>query len=473
MEIISLLFAVLVIVSIFVYYFITHRYRVLLLTILSCGFIASYHFHLLIYIIIYTSINFYLGLKIPDSKSKLTLYRLGITFNLAQLILLKYASFAIDPAFQLFNLDIQVQNLSKIIMPFGISYFTLQGIGYLINVKMGWEKPERNFVNFLLYIIFYPKFLSGPIERSNHFLPQLSSLDTMNTHKIMEGLKIALIGFFQKTVIANQLAPLINNAYSDLNAYAGFDLWAVLLIQPFYLYFDFAGYTNIAIGFAKIYGIELLPNFNRPFLSENVTTFWKRFHMSLSLWFHDYVFRQFSFKYRKLGINAAVLGVFVTFFFFGIWHGAGWNFMVLGLLIAMAINYEFFTKKQRIKIGSKLPRPINKLISRLLNYLFYGVCLVFFFSQDLGSSMQFFSLLFKDISWPLVNPVNNLALFALSLGIVFLLWEFIQEDYKKLSDRLESVFNRNKLLRVIVYYTLTMGVLIFLGQKLTFIYQVF
>ena len=358
-------------------------------------------------------------------------------------------------------------------MPFGISYFTLQGIGYLINVKMGWEKPERNFVNFLLYIIFYPKFLSGPIERSNHFLPQLSSLDTMNTHKIMEGLKIALIGFFQKTVIANQLAPLINNAYSDLNAYAGFDLWAVLLIQPFYLYFDFAGYTNIAIGFAKIYGIELLPNFNRPFLSENVTTFWKRFHMSLSLWFHDYVFRQFSFKYRKLGINAAVLGVFVTFFFFGIWHGAGWNFMVLGLLIAMAINYEFFTKKQRIKIGSKLPRPINKLISRLLNYLFYGVCLVFFFSQDLGSSMQFFSLLFKDISWPLVNPVNNLALFALSLGIVFLLWEFIQEDYKKLSDRLESVFNRNKLLRVIVYYTLTMGVLIFLGQKLTFIYQVF
>ncbi|NLA47845.1 MAG: MBOAT family protein, partial [Bacteroidales bacterium] len=305
MEIVSLLFAVLVIVSIFIYYALNPRYRVLFLTILSCGFIASYHVNLFIYVIIYTSINFYLGLKIPDSKFRLTLYRLGLAFNLSQLILLKYASFAIDPAFQLFNLDVQVQNLAKIILPFGISYFTLQGIGYLINVKMGWEKPERNFVNFLLYIIFYPKFLSGPIERSNHFLPQLSSLDTMNTHKITEGLKIALVGFFQKTVIANQLGPLINNTYSDLSLYSGFDLWAVLLIQPFYLYFDFAGYTNIAIGFAKIYGIELLPNFNRPFLSENVTTFWKRFHMSLSLWFHDYVFRQFSFKYRKLGINAA------------------------------------------------------------------------------------------------------------------------------------------------------------------------
>jgi D-alanyl-lipoteichoic acid acyltransferase DltB (MBOAT superfamily) len=286
-------------------------------------------------------------------------------------------------------------------------------------------------------------------------------------------LKITLFGFFQKVVIANQLAPLITDTYSNMGMYGGIELWTVLLIQPFYLYFDFAGYTNIAIGIAKMFGIELLPNFNRPFLSENVTTFWKRFHMSLSLWFHDYIFRQFSFKYRKLGIWAAVIGVFVTFFLFGIWHGAGWNFMVLGLLIAAAINYEFFTKRQRIKIGSKIPGYLNKMIGRFFNYFFYGICLVFFFAPDLNTSLQFFPLLFKNVSASASIPIDNLTWFALFCGLLLLSLEYLQEDFKNLHGKLDTVFNKNTALRVFVYYTMTLAVLAFIGQKLTFIYQVF
>ena len=123
---------------------------------------------------------------------------------------MKYASFAIDPIFQIFNSNLHISKLSEIIIPIGISYFTLQGIGYLINVKMGWEKPEKKFLNFLLYITFYPKFLSGPVERSNHFLPQLKITQSFNEQQVSEGLRIALFGFFKKVAIANQLAPYIN-----------------------------------------------------------------------------------------------------------------------------------------------------------------------------------------------------------------------------------------------------------------------
>ena len=126
-------------------------------------------------------------------------------------------------------------------------------------------------------------------------------------------------------------------------------LWILLLLVPIYLYFDFSGYTDIAIGFAKVFGIDLLPNFNRPFFSENMTSFWRRFHMSLSLWFNDYIFKQTSFRYRKWGIFASVFAVFITWMLFGIWHGAGWIFMLLGFLQAVAIYYEVFTRKIRFK----------------------------------------------------------------------------------------------------------------------------
>ncbi len=256
---------------------------------------------------------------------------------------------------------------------------------------MGWEKPENNIFRFLLYITFYPKFISGPIERSNHFIPQLKKEIAFNEENVTSGLRTALLGFFKKVVIANQLGSYITGIYGDPGIYGGNTLLSVILVQPLYLYFDFSGYTDIAIGLSRAFGINLLPNFNRPFLAQNVTTFWKRFHMSLSLWFNDYIFKQTSFKYRKLGKYAAVLSVFLTFTLFGIWHGAGWNFMLLGFLQAVAINYEFFTRKIRYDIFSKLPVKTGLNIGRIITYLFYGISLVFFFSPNLGKMIDFFS----------------------------------------------------------------------------------
>jgi alginate O-acetyltransferase complex protein AlgI len=457
MQITSLNFAVLAFLSVVVYYLLNHKYRVGFLTLLSCGFIASYSYILLIYILAYTSVNYFIGLRIPASRFKKTLFRTGLILNLSQLILLKYSSFAIDPIFQALDIDVSLSKLAGIVIPIGISYFTLQGIGYLINIKMGWEKPEKKFMDFLLYISFFPKFLSGPIERSNHFLPQLKINKSFNEQQVTDGLRIALFGFFKKIAIANPLAPYIASAYTNLNSTDGSSFWILFLLQPVYLYFDFSGYTDIAIGIAKTFGIDLLPNFNRPFLSENVSTFWKRFHISLSSWFNDYVFRQTCFKRRKWGIYASTYAVFVTWILFGIWHGAGWNFMVLGLLQALAINYEFFTKKIRSNLFSKVPNTLRIWSGRILTYLFYCLALVFFFSPDLRSSFVYFSNLteFNGPSLSLLAPLSLTPFPVLIYIAAFLVMELIQNDFKNTYDKFESSWTsekkRNMFLRWSLY----------------------
>ena len=474
MQITSLYFVILSIVSVFIYYLLNYRYRVIYLTFLSCIFISTYSYSLLLYIIIYSLINFFIGLKIPDSRYRKSFFRLGIIINLSQLFILKYSSFTFDPFFQTLDLNLNISRLSEIIIPVGISFFTLQGIGYLININMNWEKPEKNFVHFLLYIIFYPRFLSGPIERSNHFLPQLKVVQIFNEQRITEGLRMVLIGLFKKVAIANQLAPFVSNIYANIGTSDGSSLWLLFLIQPLYLYFDFSGYTDIACGFAKTVGIELLPNFNRPFLSENVTSFWKRFHISLSSWFHDYVFIRISFRFRRWGIYASVYAIFITWMLFGIWHGAGWTFMLLGVLQAIAIMYEFFTKKWRMPLFSKLPRGIGIWIGRICTYLFFCGTLVFFFAPDLNSVVLFFQKLFSMNGFVLEGIHFAIFFMVLIFILVFLVFEIIQNDLKGIYNKLELFWMSNKheyrLFRWILYFSIITIVIVLSNEVQPFLY---
>lgn len=473
MEIISLPFALSALTAIVLYYFVKPGLRIWLLALLSCTFIAGYNYLLLIYLVFYSLVNFSIGIGISSSKFPKSLYITGIVFNLLQITLLKYASFAVGPILKILGLDLNVSRLGEIIVPLGISYFTLQGIGYLITVKMGWEKPELNYLKFLLYIIFFPRFLSGPVDRSNLFLPQLEKPATFYIPNIISGLRIALGGFFKKVVIANQLGTLITTVYSDIGPYDSGYLWMIFLLQPLYLYFDFSGYTDIAIGFAKMFGINIPPNFNRPFLAENVTTFWKRFHMSLSSWFNDYVFKQTSFKYRKWGKYAAVFAVFVTFTLFGIWHGAGWNFMALGLIQAIAINYEFFTKPLRYKLFSGIPIPVRKAIGRITTYLFFAFSLVFFFSGSIGNAIYFSSRLFRFQNVMATDFTSTLFVIALASASAILIYEWLKEDLPNLCLKLQLFWRRYLVIRMLAYYGMAIMILALIGKNLTFVYQTF
>lgn len=342
---------------------------------------------------------------------------------------------------------------------------------------MGWEQPEKKYKDFLLFITFYPKFISGPIERSNHFLPQLKVNHPFNRQQVIDGLKIALFGFFKKIAIANQIAPFASTTYSNLSMSDGSELWALILIQPLYLYFDFSGYTDIAIGFSKTLGFEVLPNFNRPFFSENMTAFWKRFHISLSSWFNDYVFRQLSFKYRRWGVYASILALLVTWTLFGIWHGAGWSFMMLGLVQALAIIYEFFTKKWRVRFFSKVPDYLRIWFGRIITYLFYGISLIFFFSPDIHSAFLYFSKLFNKNAFMLKTASVGIPLSAIVFIIVYLLIEFINNDYESVFKRLEKLWlaNKmiNKLFRLVIYLSVLVIIFVLGNDIQQFIYAQF
>jgi alginate O-acetyltransferase complex protein AlgI len=473
MEITSVPFAFLAVASIFIFYLLNPGYRIAFITALSCIFIASYNYYLVVYLIFYSLINFYLGIIIPQAKFKKALFNFGIIINLTQLVIFKYASFTLEPLFQVIDIETNILKLSDIILPLGISYFTLQGIGYLINIKFGWEKPERNYMNFLLYVVFYPKFLAGPIERSNHFLPQIKTPKPFNEQNVKTGLRIAMFGFFKKVVIANQLGVIVNSVHSGLGSSGGLDLWIGILIQPLYLYFDFSGYTDIAIGLAKTYGIDLLPNFNRPFLSENMTTFWRRFHISLSSWFNDYVYKQTSFRLRKLKTFATIIAVFITWILFGIWHGAGWNFMVLGFIQASAITYEYFTKRKRMEIFSKLPSPVRKWTGRAFTYLFFGTALIFFFSPDLTSAFRYIASLTTAPYGSSIVNFSFLSIAALGLSAVYLAFDFMAEEQIASFDRIQRFWLKHSFLRVSVYYLMILVIIIQIGKKFTFVYQEF
>lgn len=475
MEITSIYFLTGSVGSIFIYYFLGPKLKIPFLAVLSCGFVFNLSPILLVYVIAYSLANYLLGFLIAGSKYKILIFRIGLIINLAQIVILKYADFTLDPIFNLFNIDLNFSYFPKLIVPIGISYFTLQGIGYLFNVKMGWEKPERNFLNFFLYIIFFPKFLSGPIERSNHFLPQIRTGKKFNRQQVTDGLRLLIMGVFSKEVIANQLGLIVNQAYVDIEPATGVALWIVLVIQPLYLYFDFSGYTNIALGIAKCYGLDLLPNFDRPFFAENVTTFWKKFHMSLAFWFNDYVFKQMSFRLRKLKTHATTLAVFVTWMLFGIWHGAGWNFMLLGVLQSLAIYYEFFSKKARVRFFSKLPDLLGLWLGRISTYLFYGISLVFFFSPDMDSVYRFFINLWQFETTRSLKIEDKMT-FILSFGflIFFMVLEYGKNDkpdsYKWIEKVWSSTKSEYRLLRLGLYCGIILSILYFGGQETEFIY---
>lgn len=477
MEITSSIFILISALAVFVFYLLPQKLRVLFLTLLSCGFIATYSHKLLLYVLAYTLINYYLGIMLPNSKRKKTLFTAGIVINITQLILLKYVSFTIGPLFQLLHISWDASVISRIIIPVGVSYFILQGIGYLMNVNLGWEKPEKNFLHFLLYNVFYPRFISGPIDRSNRFLPQLKEKQAFNKDNISEGFRLILFGLVKKVVIANQLSSIVLGSFDAANNSESYHLLMAMLFQPLYLYFDFSGYTDIALGIARAFGITIPMNFNRPFMAENMTNFWKRFHASLSSWFNDYIFMRTMFKYRRLKQNATTLALFVTWILFGIWHGAGWNFMFLGVLQALAVFYEFKTKRWRYKTFSRLPATLAKWIGRICTYVFYSFSLIFFFAPDLRSALQFIARLPQSGGpWP-ETMTDPKFLWAMGFILLIMVLETIQEDFSKTSNKFEAAWNGQKWINVgfrwMVYYIMIVLFMVYNTQNMEFVYVQF
>ena len=461
------------------YYAVGNKLKWLILLIASLFFIGTIAPNLIIFTLLFTVINYFFGIALFNIKNKplrIKVFWLGIFINVGILAFYKYINFLIENVNFLLTLFPENPSIPyiSVIIPVGISYYTFQALGYLIRINRGAEKPEKDFIKFATFLTFFPKFLAGPVERSNHFFPQANSKIEFKSENVTIGLRLFLWGMFKKVVIGNNLVAPIFGVYDDLYQFSGIPLITVLLIQAIHIYCDFSGYTDMALGSAKILGINLIDNFNRPFLAKNVGDFWRRWHISLSAWCNDFIFSPFIVKYRKMGNKALVYGIFITFFVIGIWHGANWTFVILGVLQAIAIIYEFFTKRKRIQIAGKLNTKFVVATSRIITYLFFSFSLIFFNAHSIQDAWYFITHLFIGIEFQLVGHdfIYKKGDFILAMA-AFAIISVLEIFQEKGIDTTKIFLDKPKWVRWVGYYFMIILIYYYSGGQEAFVYLQF
>ena len=357
------------------HYLIPTKYRWIMLLIASYIFYMSWNPSLVFLIAFTTLVSYAAGLlmaRTESDRARKSYMVIAVIACLGVLFFYKYFNFlsgSVTGLLRLFGLRVNDWFLD-LILPVGISFYTFQTLSYVIDVYRGTIEPERHLGYYALFVSFFPQLVAGPIERPQNLLPQLKAEHRFDTDNLREGLKVVLAGFFKKVVIADQLATYVVAVYSDPSRAAAPAIVLATVMFTFQVYCDFSGYTDIAIGCARIMGIRLMQNFNLPYMSRSISEFWTRWHISLTSWFQDYVFyplatnRKLSKWARKLGkkYNNRRIGVmlpqfialFITFFLSGLWHGAAWTFVLWGCIHGVYQIIGKLTEKGRENLCGKL-----------------------------------------------------------------------------------------------------------------------
>lgn len=461
-------------------YITQQKYRWFILLVASSVFIGYFSIPFLIYTYIFSAFNYFWGILVDrqeDMKKRKLFYQIGVVIDVGLLAYFKYFNFILENVNELLGFiwsDVQIPLVRNVIIPLGISFYTFSSIGYIINIYRKQEKAERHFGLFALFILYFPKFVSGPVERSKKFFPQFKKQEDFYGGDIYDGLRQVLWGAFKKLVIADRLGLLINGVYGNLDEYSGIPLIMVMFLQTIHIYCDFSGYTDIALGLSKTLGYKLTPNFERPFFAQNVSMLWRKWHISLSSWCNDYIFMQTLFNRRKWKNWAALYGVFVTFTIIGIWHGPRWNYVILGLLQVLAINYEFFTKKKRIEVSKKFNQLWVRRISRIITISFFSFSLIFFNAVEVKDATYFIGHMFKD--WNLNFLDQNLFInfkdaAIIVIAFIFVFWYETKEE--KGWDMALKFKSLPVWLKYTIYYIIIFLVLYSAGNQNQFVYQQF
>ena len=341
------------------YFLLNHKYRWLLLLLGSCYFYMAF---VPIYIVILgftIVIDYFAGIyleKFTGQKKKVFL-AFSLIANVGVLAVFKYYHFIDQNIGILSNLLGVNYHLPEfnIVLPIGLSFHTFQAMSYTIEVYRGHQKAERNFGIYSLYVMFYPQLVAGPIERPQNLLHQFYEKHNWDWSRVKSGLLQMIFGIFKKVVIADRIALLVDPAYSDISHQSGMNLLIAAFFYSFQIYCDFSGYSDVAIGASRVMGFKLMENFNAPYLAKSLPEFWRRWHISLSTWFKDYVY--FSLGGNRVSIPKWYLNIMIVFVLSGIWHGASWNFIIWGFLhgafqiIGLTLN-RFFPALAADKIQS-------------------------------------------------------------------------------------------------------------------------
>ena len=440
----------------------------------------------IILIFISTVADYFLSLKlgsIPEQEQRKPYLWVSLFLNLGLLFVFKYFNFFNESFSNLFytlNIAYAIPALN-VLLPVGISFYTFQTMSYSIDVYNGKIKPEKHFGIFALFVSFFPQLVAGPIERAGSLLGQFKIKQVFNYDVITSGLRLIAWGFFKKIVIADRLALIVDTVYSNPSNYEGISLIITSVLFAIQIYCDFSGYSDIAIGSARVLGIKLMLNFDRPYISTSITEMWRRWHISLSNWIKDYLSTPLMVGTRNWGKQGIVFSLFVTFLLMGLWHGAAWTFVVFGALHGIALVIEFLLRKTRKRLSKRMPKKGFQFLAWLYTISFWSLSLVFFRSNSINEAIVFISNIFTGLISSV--SIKNIAMLkkVLFLGtdslnfiiaIIFILALFAAEWLQGRKGSINAFIIRQSLLTRWSFYICFVFVIFLFGVngKAQFIY---
>jgi D-alanyl-lipoteichoic acid acyltransferase DltB (MBOAT superfamily) len=407
----------------------------MLLLVASYFFYACWDYRFLALLIFSTLLDYFTGIKINDAKNrsgKRIWLSISVVVNLGFLGVFKYYNFFAESfaeALSHFGMHASFTTIN-VILPVGISFYTFHGLSYVFDIYNSKIKPTRNFVDYSVFVSFFPLLVAGPIERATHLLPQIKQPRHFDYAKTVDGLRQILWGLFKKIVIADNCAGYVNQVFENSSGYSGSTLAIAVLLFAFQIYCDFSGYSDIALGAARLFGIELLRNFAFPYFSRDIAEFWRRWHISLSSWFRDYVYIPLGGS--KGGAWMRVRNTFIIFLLSGFWHGANWTFIVWGGLNALYFLPLMLTNKNRINLSIVAQGKYFPTAMEFMNMsITFGLTLlawVFFRADSLSQAFSYLNEIFSRsfFTSPEINPGPLYILIALFLMIE---WQGREHQY--------------------------------------------
>ena len=447
-------------IVVFIYFLLPKvKQRRLMLLGASWFFYMAWKPEYIFLLILSTSVDYFVALKMfkVTKKKKRTFYLiLSLTVNLLILFGFKYFTFFDKNIHRFFGQFIFFDKFisDNIILPVGISFYTFQTMSYTIDVFKKKLKPEKDFVKFALFVSFFPQLVAGPIERASHLLKQFDKKFSFDYHRVTSGLKLIFWGFFQKIVIADNMSRFVEAVYSHPGKYYGLDIILVTFFFSIQIYGDFSGYTDIARGSAKIMGIDIRRNFNLPYFAKSFAEFWRRWHISLSTWFRDYV-------YIPLGGNRSgnrfrfAFNIFATFILSGFWHGASWNFIIWGTLHGVYYTVERYLRKFQKKKEQKVS--FLKRVSKMI-FIFIAVNFAWIFFRS-KSVMIALTLIKNTFNFSQIKISFDHKSMLINLLLILLL--FVVHLIERHKDIVTYISEKTVFVRWSVYYLMFILLFIF------------
>ncbi len=381
----------------------------------------------------------------PNRKKAKFFLWLSILNNLGILAVFKYYNFfalQFQKGFEIIGLHTN-PILLKVALPIGISFYTFHGMSYVFDIYRGQQKPVRNFIDYAVFVSFFPLLVAGPIERANHLLPQVQKSRQFNYTQSIDGCRLILWGLFKKVVIADSLAGFVDPIFNNYLNHDGVTLFIGAIAFSFQIYGDFSGYSDIALGVAKLFGFELLSNFKFPYFSRDVAEFWRRWHISLSSWFRDYLYIPLGGS--RGGKFKAVRNTFIIFLVSGFWHGASWNFIAWGFihacgfipLLVLNRNRKYLTDVVAQNRNTPSLKELRQMIS---TFLFVSFAWIFFRTDDgISAAIGYITRIGKSLS---ESPSQLLAMPDYSVVFVYIVPLILGDWYLRHDERALKVPNQ-------------------------------